>query len=338
MSKDKKPQTNKRPVFIHGLWRCGSTYVWSKFRVTQNTYCFYEPLHQGLGKLTRKRIKRDTPEMIEDNGHPALAAPYFAEFHGIIRKFIKRRGVRKFKNRFAFHNYILEVNKKDRALRNYLSFLTAFGLKRKKQAVLGFNRSGLRLGWMKENIPEAYHIHIDRDPLDIWESYNTQKEKGNYTFFICWLKIYDFNRYHDLFRPFCETLPLRKSFWKNPKSYYRETLETMSYEDTYRLVFFGWLTATLHALGRADLIIDMENTNHYGYSHEIESATGLRVDFEDMRTRKEGRKTFGHTAIEKEILSLIDKNNPLFDLDAIRKAMAALTDRKQKIISNWLEL
>src|ERR1700752_4779331 len=90
-----------RPVFLHGLWRSGSTYVWSRFRIARGAVCFYEPLHDGLRRLTRERIARDTPHAVNANHHPPMEHPYFAEYAPLIGL----RGVRGYRRRFAYDRF-----------------------------------------------------------------------------------------------------------------------------------------------------------------------------------------------------------------------------------------
>jgi hypothetical protein len=92
-----------RPVFLHGLWRSGSTYLWSRFRMSEAARCFYEPLHHGLARLTAERIAHDTPEKIDGNRHPALSDPYFLEFAPLLGL----RGVRGFRDDLAYDRFAL---------------------------------------------------------------------------------------------------------------------------------------------------------------------------------------------------------------------------------------
>src|SRR5262249_21846978 len=44
-------------VFLHGGWRCGSTYIWSRFRDCAGTLCFYEPFHEILARCTARKVR-----------------------------------------------------------------------------------------------------------------------------------------------------------------------------------------------------------------------------------------------------------------------------------------
>ena len=189
----------QRPVFLHGMWRSGSTYLWSRFRAAPNACCFYEPLHHGLSKLTRERIERDTAERISGNRHPSLAEPYFAEFAPLIG----RRGVRDFHRNLAYDRFVMRPGESHPALERYLSGLIGHAAARNRTPVLGFNRTGLRLAWMKDRF-DAFNIYIDREPAAIWASYAAEAAKGNHAFFSMWLLVVEKNAGHPLLAPLVE--------------------------------------------------------------------------------------------------------------------------------------
>jgi hypothetical protein len=295
------------PVFLHGLWRSGSTYVWSKFRQAPGTYCYYEPLHQGLGRLTRKRIGRDSAETMAENRHPDMA-PYFAEFEPLL----KGRGVKNFKTRMAYRPYVLEAQDQDPALHRYLSNLLHHAQSQEKQAVFGFNRTGLRIGWLAGNFPSA-NIYIDRNPRSIWRSYQRHKDEGNYTYFTAWLMTIEQNAEHALFRPIAERLRLRKGadlLFKKPKSFYRAVVDaTMTPEETYAMVFYIWLLCGEHAHQYADLIIDMDRMPDLDYRRQarenILSACGIDLDFRDALATAADRSEIDFARIEQETIVLV---------------------------------
>jgi hypothetical protein len=44
----KENQSRPRPIFIHAIWRTGSTYIWKKFREQGRYRSYFEPLHELL--------------------------------------------------------------------------------------------------------------------------------------------------------------------------------------------------------------------------------------------------------------------------------------------------
>jgi hypothetical protein len=266
------------------MWRSGSTYLWSRFRVSPGVCSFYEPLHHGLAKLTHARIERDTPEQIEANRHPKLADPYFVEFGPLI----DRRGVRGYDKRLAYDRFILQPREAHPHLERYVSGLIDHAALRGETAVLGFNRTGLRLAWLKARF-EAFNIHIDREPAALWASYSAEAARGNHAFFSMWLSVVEKNAGHPLFAPLAERLNLRRRapIGLSAKARHRQIIETLAQEESYFLVYYLWLACTGHALAECDLLIDTRLAQTPGYIRQIGSrisdTTGLKVNLADMR-------------------------------------------------------
>src|SRR5688572_13912920 len=131
----------RRPtVFLHGGWRCGSTYVWNKFRLHDDVLAFCEPFNERLARCTPSELLRDT-ENAWDSRHPQLKEPYFAEYlpllHGI--------GVARYESRFAVQRYFVPTQQPLHEAA-YLASLLRHAAEAGKQAVLGFSRSLGRVG------------------------------------------------------------------------------------------------------------------------------------------------------------------------------------------------
>lgn len=327
-------------IFLSGLWRCGSTYIWSKFRALPDTYCFYEPLNQGLGRLNRKRIERYKPEVTKINTHPVMEKPYFAEFEPLM----KRRGVRGFRRRFAYDRYALHPDEKDEALKKYTDLLCATARQQNKIPVLGYNQVMFRLAWLKNNF-DAYTVHIDRHPREIWNSYKRLAGHENYTYFLIWLTIVERNAAHPLFAPLAEKFrlrgPLEKIFIK-PKKFYLLALADISDENTYFMVFYLWCMTALQALSYSDQIIDINRAGEPGYNDScartINAATGLQVDFAEMRTEGGGSAPVDFDSIENEVLAMVPakSHSDFFRLDAIRGRLDELAGEKAALLARLL--
>ena len=277
------------PVFVHGLWRSGSTYLWSRFRMLQETRCFYEPLHHGLARLTPARIAKDTPEKIGDNRHPALTDPYFLEFAPLIDV----RGVRFYREDMAYDRYALRPNEANLRLERYVRSLIESAEAEDRAPVLGFNRTGLRIAWLKGRFPDATNIHIDRDPAAIWASYVAEMNRGNCAFFSMWFKVLMANAEHPVFAPLVERLGLFRRaaiLHGSAKTMHRQIAEGMNEAETYYMVYYLWLACTAHAKAECDLVIDTGLADNSAYRRrvaaEMETLTGLRVDLSGMRTAK----------------------------------------------------
>jgi len=274
-----------RPVFLHGMWRSGSTYLWSRFRALPETQCFYEPLHHGLAKLTRSRIAHDTPEQISANRHPSLSQPYFSEFSSLIGI----RGVRGYRRDLAYDRFVLDAADRHPRLERYITGLVDHAAGQGRTAVLGFNRTGLRLAWMKAQFA-SYNIYIDREPAAIWASYAAEMAKGNFSFYAMWLTVLEKNANHPLLAPLVERLGLKLSVGdhlQKAKARHRRIMTAMSHEQSYFMVFYLWLACTGHALSQCDLLIDTRLAESDRYPRRVQAeiayATGLKIDLSEMR-------------------------------------------------------
>lgn len=330
---------NTKPIFLHGLWRSGSTYVWSRFRELPHTYCYYEPLNQGLHRLTLGRIGRDTPERTENNHHPQMAQPYFAEFAPLVFG----RGVSLNKRAFAYDKYVLKAGQQHRALQSYIGSLLDHAANLDKQAVLGFNRTGLRIEWLRNKF-DSYNIYIDRDPIDVWHSYEQQRHEGNNTFYTAWLETIERNQQHPLFVPLAKYIGVRKGamrFLTRTKSYYTKLIERMSASKRYQMVAYLWLLCLLEGAKNCDVVIDMARADDKAYleklSATIGNLTGAAVDFSDIKfiAQKPEPLLPEHKALEGETFSLLPRS--LLSTPS-QNFVAELSPRKQALVKAALQL
>ncbi len=328
-----------RPVFLHGLWRSGSTYIWSRFRVAEGSLCYYEPLHDGLRRLTIERIRRDTPDAIQSNRHPAMAQPYFAEFAPLVAG----RGVRGYRRRFAYDDFAPARDRADPPLEAYVRGLVDHARGQDRSPVLGFNRTGLRIGWLAERF-DACNIHIDRDPIDIFSSYLSQLQAGNFYYFVKWMQIIAGN---SSYAPFGRALSkfraanLAQSLFLGPKKYYRGVADAASMDTLYSITFLAWAVCALHALEHSDLVIDIARADRPGYGAEIAAIvreqTGLDVSFDEMHapTPPSPLRLAHQHAIEDEVLDWLAAPgmDGLFDRARIRRRLGELSPRRAELLA-----
>jgi hypothetical protein len=335
-------RVQQRPIFVHSLWRTGSTYIWSRFRAAAQTRCYYEPLHDGLARLTADRIARSTSEIIEQNNHPQLARPYFAEFEPLLAG----RGVQGYQRRFAYSRFALQPADSDPELQAYIAGLIDAARRDQQVAVLGMNRSDMRISWMRSRF-QSYDLSLDREPADVFSSYISQMYKGNYYYFTKLMLIVELNRHHEIFAPIAERLHLRsrtEQLIVSPKKFYRNVLDSMSRESLYALTLYIWSMRSLHALSCCDLIVDLTLADRRGYraemSERIAADCGLEVDFSDMQTAQPETsiRLAQQKAVERDILDIlpIEALRPFIDRDRLAKRMADLAPRKIGLLARAL--
>lgn len=150
-------------MFIHSLWRSGSTWLFDRFRQSPAGYwCYQEPFHEALVDLDHapENLLNFGPETVKSLRHPHLNAPYFQEFYEI------REALRgKFDPCISYAAFFDPVICP--ALSPYVQTLieAARGI-----PVLQCCRSFGRVGYLRQQFPGT-HILLWRDPVSQWFSY-----------------------------------------------------------------------------------------------------------------------------------------------------------------------
>lgn len=154
------------PVFIHSLYRSGSTYLFNVFRRSPRGYvCFQEPEHEFLINLEQdpdQLLKIDS-SVSRELRHPLLDKPYFYEFYAIRDRL---QGL--FKKSFSFDGYFCP---EDPGLPDdQLAYFKALVLGSEGRAVLQMCRSAGRAAALKRAFGGT-HIHLWREPRNQWWSF-----------------------------------------------------------------------------------------------------------------------------------------------------------------------
>lgn len=323
------------------MWRCGSTYLWSRFRSLDQTVCFYEPLHHGLARLNPRRLRRTRAEPAADLRHPRLDQPYFHEYAPLL----PWRGAQRFRRRFAFGGYVLAPSNPAPALQHYLCGLIDLALTDGRAAVAGFNGSDLRIGWMKARF-NALQVALDRDPYALWCSYMDQRRRGNFTFLINWLRILEANRGDPVLAPLADYLSLRwPQGWRwKEKARHRAMVEQLTADETYLIVCYFWMAYALHALSFCDVLADMDRLDEPGYPHALSrrifDGCGLRIDLSDAATAKPApAPPVNRQAAERMARRLFPMQAmaPMSDLERVRQRLRDLSPRKAVLLRLLLD-
>lgn len=160
------PSSNKKPIFVHSLFRSGSTYVFNVFRrSTSGYYCYHEPLNEQLGCLNDDPDKLlETHEIATQSlRHPVLERPYFWEFHQIRDEL---RGL--FDKSFCYDDFF--VKDAQTLAENQSKYFTSLISNSKGRPVFQFCRSAGRIYALKQ-LCGGTHIHLWRTPRNQWWSF-----------------------------------------------------------------------------------------------------------------------------------------------------------------------
>jgi adenylyl-sulfate kinase len=166
------------PIFIHAMWRTGSTYVWKKFRDDRRYRAYLEPLHECLAQRREDVQAACGPATRAFLRHPPLDDFYYAEY-----PFTPDGGVQYFHKSLSYERYCLEPTEKDEDLRRYIGNLSEHAARHGQKPVFQFNRALLRAAWLAHNFC-GVHVLLLRSPLGVWNSFRSF-ESGYFQTRIC---------------------------------------------------------------------------------------------------------------------------------------------------------
>ena len=303
----------KNPIFIHSLFRTGSTYVWNKFRQHDEYYCYYEPFHQEMASLEKGKIdiwgydKSCTQWM----RHPDLNVGYLREYEKVLEPGVK--GVPFFKKSFSFDNFFNNAENPDQ--KKYIDFLLESAGDR--TPVLQFNRSSLRISWFKRNYPDALHLYLMRGPRDQFHSYIDMYEKNKLDSFLTMdLIVTGVNRHIEPFNLLSTRIPLfeyHSGLFLDEKFIYSRLLPVYSADEKYYIFYFIWFLALIENVHNADFILNIDLLSRdTSYRDEIsrlfEKAGFNDIDFSDAgigNYKKPVLRKRKMTGIEMSVQSLL---------------------------------
>ena len=290
-----------KQIFIHSLWRTGSTYIWNKFRQNSSYYCYYEPLYERLIEAKKEELQQlSTNEKLKDLNHPIAEQYNTYEF-----PIEPDGGVNFFTKGISYDRYCLDTDAEDSELLNYLDYLIDVTPENKKP-LLQFCRTSLRIGWCKSTFPEAYHTYIKRSARNQWESCLSIGERE---YFIVVLFLIIGKSTNNLVSPIKNLLDIPQFTDASTHQeflFYKDVTTKYSLEDKYRIFYFLWLIS-LNEANKADSIIDIDelSTNNE-YRASIEDFFDL--DLSDCLVKTYNKYTLNTTTmdeIEFEIHELV---------------------------------
>lgn len=154
---------NQAPIFIHSLFRSGSTYIFNAFRNASTKYhCFQESLHElsFYAQENPSIFLFDEHELAARLRHPKLDKTYFHELHEIVdvwRGSLSEESI--YKNYFAPAGSDIGVG-----------FFTLLASASKERSVFQECRTPGRIAELKHSIGGT-HLYLWRNPWDQWWSY-----------------------------------------------------------------------------------------------------------------------------------------------------------------------
>jgi hypothetical protein len=272
-------------IFIHSLFRTGSTYFWSVLRENEGVACYYEPLNEQLLDMTEPfkdgSVEADKHNELKHNG---LADHYFDEYRAAKDRL-------KYLKKSMVADEFCDVRSHDN-MKKYIDYLAS--LKCDKKTAFQFNRTALRSLWFRENYPDSLNIYIYRNFRDQWESMWRQHLSGNPYFLVMNYLLLSRNQDHSLFRSLadlvhCPDIPQCKD--KNQLVCfgfdYNSALKYLNFltpEEHYMIHYFLWRICYDYNIKNSDIFIDMTRLNvdeNYRNisSGDIYDVSGVKIDF-----------------------------------------------------------
>ncbi|WP_152226993.1 hypothetical protein [Pseudomonas sp. SCB32] len=153
------------PVFIHSLFRAGSTYIFNTFRTAKsNFWCYQEPLHEFIlsskGALENLIIESDA--LLATLRHPKMSAPHFQEVYEVAESCLPQLSAD-----MCYAGYFGED-----IVTSGTPYFSSLIEAAKGRPVIEECRTASRVGTLK-NALGGTHIYLWRNPWDQWWSYKT---------------------------------------------------------------------------------------------------------------------------------------------------------------------
>ena len=274
----------EKQVFIHSLFRTGSTYLWNKFRQNDNYCCYYEPFHPCLQDVTPENIENILTTDFKAVHHPKLAAYYLHEYRTMLNP--AHRGIPYFRKSFSFDEFCHTTVNPD-ALRYVSHLIENCG---DRIPVFQFNRTAGRTRWFAESFPDSLNVYLFRKPGDQWQSYWELFQRTEFEiFFVMDLLIVSLNADAPPFLPLAKYLPLLKfnaDQYQEEENFYLMALKSYTDEEKYLIFYYIWFWTLINNVLHADICMNINRIcGSAGYRSAIlddfEKYGLARIDFDD---------------------------------------------------------
>ena len=159
-----------KPIFVHSLFRSGSTYLFNVFRRSSAGYwCYQEPLNEHLRHAARapQRLLEKHSQHSLLLRHPGLQRPYFWEFHEVRDAMAPL-----FKKEMSYDWFFMREN--DPRFSDISAYFQSLITAARGRPMFQCCRSFGRVAALR-NTFGGTHIHLWRNPWDQWWSYQVDE-------------------------------------------------------------------------------------------------------------------------------------------------------------------
>jgi glycosyltransferase involved in cell wall biosynthesis/peptidoglycan hydrolase CwlO-like protein len=234
-------------IFIHSLFRSGSTYFYNVLKRTGQYDVYHEPFHEVIGALPSawEEIGDQTKHLKTTLRHEFLIGSYFDEYARLLPSLKKN-----FDTAISFDLFFLDKKCDCKTLKAYIDCLIAGS---RRRPIFQCTRTIGRIEWLRENCASK-HIFLFRNPWDQWLSYKVDRYISSTPSLI-----YSQARLPIALKEVmnaCEFLPFRGTDIQSQLDYYYSHPITPQVD--YFLFFGLWLYAFLVGHAYCDVVIDMD--------------------------------------------------------------------------------
>lgn len=310
--------TVNSPIFIHSIFRSGSTYLFNVFRRSDRGYwCYQEPVHEALLSLNGnpEQLLGNWRKTAQGLRHPTLTKPYYWEYYQI-----KDALSGLFYKSFSYEDSFVGENL---PLKQAEYFETLIN-NAKGRPVLQFCRSVGRIAALKREY-DGIHIHLWREPRGQWWSF-----KVNDYFDAAVQLIYNAVGLPPVLKEIRQRYGISQFHDNNVDAeFVHARLRQLPSFENYSVFYGLWLYAFMEAEEHADISINIDKLgNIEDYRNETKTfLEKLGVDSLDFTDCTMGQLTFSDaensffSSIEQQIYELFSKYG--YNNDKLRNAMDA---------------
>ncbi len=248
----------------------------------------YEPLNQSLATLSLRTLSMMRPAASKSR-HPDDQRPYFEEFAPLLSS--RTSGAAGYRPDFAYESFFMAPDDEFVELRDYIESLLRLARTSGKVPVIKFCRSLGRLGWMRQNFPDAAHIFVMRDPCSQWLSaWRLSREDDNPHHLLTPIRILSLHHEHPLVAAVLDALRICPDDFVLPTKHaaVREAVRKTQADTLYRGFLAFWVLTAFLALPECDATIETQGLNADDYRRTVQdvivSLTGISIDLGDARS------------------------------------------------------
>lgn len=292
------------PVFIHSLWRSGSTYIFNVFRRSVAGYwCYQEPIHEFV--LSAQNAPQSLLAVGQGNEsllrHPHLDKPYLSELYETYHSWNGR-----LEKPLVYDQYFDAHGSEE--LKNFLQPLIDHA---RGRPVIQECRTSSRIPAI-QNLFQGYHIFLWRNPRDQWWSF-----KVNPYFDVMCQMILNAPTHPKVISSLRDEIHFSEVHCDNiEQEYHHFSLRPMKAQDSYVCFFTVWCLSLLNGFTYADIDINIDSLSssteyRLKKQRDLKDAGISGLDFFDCHVHQttflpEENAFFDE--LEKRVFSLLRQN------------------------------